>query len=226
MIGIIGAMDEEVSALLNKIDNVQVEEIDRFKYFVGTIDGKDVVLTKSGVGKTLSAMVTTALVLNYDIDMLINIGSAGALQTDISVSDVIVSTRVAVSDFDISAFGYKQSFDEARYTFKADERLVNILKELELNNVHYGDMVSSDSFISTKDQVEKILVNYDTALCADMEAASIAMVLEQFKIPFIIVRSISDNIVSTEDNTIEFEEYLKVASKNSAFITRKLIEAL
>lgn len=226
MIGIIGAMDEEVSALLNKIDNVQVEEIDRFKYFVGTIDGKDVVLTKSGVGKTLSAMVTTALVLNYDIDMLINIGSAGALQRDISVSDVIVSTRVAVSDFDISAFGYKQSFEEARYTFMADERLVNILKELELNNVHYGDMVSSDSFISTKDQVEKILVNFDSALCADMEAASIAMVLEQFKIPFIIVRSISDNIVSTEDNTIEFEEYLKVASKNSAFITRKLIEAL
>ena len=197
MIGIIGAMSEEVMAIKALMDNIEIKNINNLEFIIGTIDNKDVVLAKSGIGKTLSAMTTTVLVSNYPIKQVINVGSAGGLSPSLEVLDVVVSNRVAQADFDLTAFGYGRDFLEKRL-----------------------------SFISKVEQRDALLSNFKSALCADMEAGSIAMVLDHFKIPFIVIRSISDVVGSGKDNALEFSEYLIHASKNSAKITNELIKVL
>lgn len=226
MIGIIGAMHEEISAIKKFMTDVKVIEIANLTFFKGKLENKNVVLAKSGIGKTLSSLTTTILVTNFDLDFVINVGTAGGIRQEINALDVVVSKRVAQSDFDLTEFGYKQNFDERRISFNADENLVNKLKSLNLDNVIFGDIVSSDTFISNQNQANKILGNFPTALCADMEAGSIAMTLDHFKVPFIVIRSISDVVGSDKDNSIAFKEYLEIASKHSANITKQLIKNL
>lgn len=226
MIGIIGAMSEEVMAIKALMDNIEIQHKCNLEFIVGSIDNKEVVLAKSGIGKTLSAMTTTVLVSNFPIKQVINVGSAGGLKSSLKVLDVIVSNQVAQADFDLTAFGYGRDFSEKRLAFKADKALVDKVLALNLEGVVYGDIVSSDTFISTVSQKEALLANFNSALCADMEAGSIAMVLEHFHIPFIVIRSISDVVGSDKDNALEFSEYLVFASKNSAKITKELIKVL
>lgn len=226
MIAIIGAMQAEVFAIKQLMTNTSEETIAKLKFIKGKLAGKDVVLVQSGIGKTLSALTTTVLATNFNLKLVINVGSAGGISHKVKTLDVVVSEKVAQSDFDLTAFGYKQDFSEPRIAFKADQRLIHKLKSLNLENVYFGDIVSSDTFISTKKQADKLLVNFKTALCADMEAGSIAMTLSHFEIPFIVIRSISDVVGSDQGNALEFKEYLKLASKKSAAITNKLVESL
>lgn len=225
-IGIIAAMDEELEAIVELVDGLKEEKIGYFTYLVGEIGDQDVIITKSGVGKSLSAMTTTALISNFKISKVINIGVAGALQEEVKVGDIVVSDRIALSDFDLTGFGTPQSFETERFSFAADEELVAALKGLNMDNMHFGSSTSSDTFISSPEQVKGVLDNFPTSLSADMEAGSIAMVLNEFDIPFVIVRAMSDNAVSTEENTIEYEDFKVIASKNSAEMTVKLIESL
>ncbi len=226
MIGIIGAMSEEVLAIKTLIENVSIKSIYNLDFYVGQIANKDVVLVLSGIGKSLSALTTTMLVTNFKIDKIINVGTAGGLSNKVKTLDVVVSNRVAQSDFDLTAFGYQRNFCEPRLSFNANDKLVKKVEGLKLDNVIFGDIVSSDSFISSKNQAKKLLEFFPTALCADMEAGSIAMVLDHFKIPFIVIRSISDVVGSDLGNALEFSEYLPLASKNSANITLALIKSL
>lgn len=226
MIGIIGAMDEEVNAFISLMDEFTKNEFKNHIFYEGTVHNKAVVVMKSGIGKSLSAMSATILATQYDLDYVINIGSAGSLRKEIKMLDVVVAQRVAQSDFDLTAFGYAKGFDQNRYSFECDLNLVNTLESLNLENVKVGDITSSDTFINSVDLANNILNDYPTALCADMEAASIGMVLDALNIPFIIVRSISDNVVASENNTIDFDTYLIQASSNSAKITSELIKAV
>ncbi|NLC34529.1 MAG: 5'-methylthioadenosine/adenosylhomocysteine nucleosidase [Erysipelothrix sp.] len=223
MIGIIGAMDEEVTAFLEHVENLKVEERNFQTYYVGTVAQKEVVITKSGVGKSLAAMSASLLISNYPIQEIINIGSAGALHKDFNIGDVIVSHYVALSDFDLEAFGYKKGFEQERYSFLSDETLRSTLSSLNQQNLKVGNMVASDMFVNTIEQTEQILKDYPSALCTDMESGAIAMVCDALKVPFIIIRSISDNIVASTDNKLDFEAFLKIASKNSAHLVQQLI---
>lgn len=224
MFGIIGAMDEEINEIKKLMANVSAIEISSLTFYRGNLANNQVVLVKSGIGKTLSALSSTIMAINFDLDYVINVGSAGAINAKLKPFDVIVSNLVAQGDFDLTAFGYKQAFSEKKISFQACSKLINTIKHLSFNNVYIGDMVSSDTFISNKDQAQKILDNFPTALCVDMEAGSIAMVLDHFKIPFIVIRSISDVVGSKAGNVLEFNEYLKQASQQSALITKRLIE--
>lgn len=226
MIGIIGAMDEEVNAFINLMDEVTKKQFNNQIFYEGLLHDKAVVVMKSGIGKSLSAMSATLLATHYDLKYVINIGSAGSLRKEIKMLDVVVAQRVAQSDFDLTAFGYKKGFDQSRYSFECDLQLVNTLENLKIANVKVGDITSSDTFVNSVSLANNILNDYPTALCADMEAASIGMVLDTLNIPFIIVRSISDNVVDSENNTMDFDTYLKSASVNSAKITSELIKAV
>ena len=224
MIGIIGAMEEEILEIKKLMNKVETISICKLNFYKGFIVNKEVVLVKSGIGKSFSAMSTTLLLSNFDIDFVINIGSAGGLKSSLKTLDTIISKNVAQADFDLTAFGYKRDFSEKRLSFKADEKLVNKVKSLNLENVVFGDIVSSDAFISKSSQVKALEENFEKALCADMEAGSIAMILDHFDKEFIVIRSISDVVVNSKDNAIEFKQFLKKASKQSASICKKLIE--
>lgn len=227
MIAIIGAMEEEVAEILKQMDSYQEKKISQINFYEGNMVGKDVVVMQSGVGKVLSALSTTVLFEHFKIDSVINIGTAGGLKNENQVLDVIIATKVAQFDMNLTPFGYLSSFDEARITVACDTELINLAYEVMSNHndrVFVGPMVTSDQFVFSEAQVDEIKLNFEEALCADMEAGAIGIVCRHYQCPFIVIRSLSD-IVLHKDNHLTFDEYVKKASARSAVWCRKIIEA-
>lgn len=227
MIGIIGAMEEEVNALLLKTEILNKKVILDCIFYEGQIDNKDVVIMQGGIGKVNAAICTTLLLTNYEIEYVINIGSAGGLIEYENVGDVVISSHVAYHDLDLSAFGRQiGELPDIPRLIPANQNLINQAKDI-LNrlNVHenIGLIVSGDQFISQEEQVHKIKDVFPDALCSEMEAAAIGHVCYKFKTPFIITRSLSD-VYGKGESTMQFDEYLKIASENSAKLCVELIK--
>ncbi|MDF2949368.1 MAG: 5-methylthioadenosine/adenosylhomocysteine nucleosidase, partial [Sedimentibacter sp.] len=75
--GIIGAMDIEVNELIESMNNIKKETISGVVYYEGTLQGKDVVVAKCGVGKVHAAVCAQTMILKYKPDAIINTGVAG-----------------------------------------------------------------------------------------------------------------------------------------------------
>ena len=229
MIGIIGAMEEEVKALLDKTEDIHENKILDCVFYEGKIDNKQVVILQGGIGKVNSAICVTLLLTNYDIEYVINIGSAGGLKDYQNVGDVVISTGVLHHDVDVTAFGRQRGeVPGMPCVFQPDavalKQVEDILKDSK-QPYHLGLIVSGDQFICREDQVLQILDFFPDAVCAEMEAASIAQVCHVFDIPFIITRSLSD-IYRKGENHIQFDEYLKHASQSSAKMCYRLVSTL
>lgn len=227
MIGIIGAMKEEVDALLSKAELLNKKTILDSVFYEGKINDKDVVILLGGIGKVNAAVCTTLLLTNYDIEYVINIGSAGGLKENENVGDVVISSYVVYHDLDLTSFGRELGELPAMPRFiPADKQLItkaqNILKRLNVRE-NIGLIVSGDQFVSSKKQVDLIKKNFPEAMCAEMEAAAVGHVCYKFKIPFIITRSLSD-IFGKGESSMQFDEYLKIASENSAKLCVELIK--
>ncbi|REH81671.1 5'-methylthioadenosine/adenosylhomocysteine nucleosidase [Staphylococcus felis] len=228
MIGIIGAMEEEVHILKERMTNLEVQQIAHTLFYRGSLENKDVVLIQSGIGKVNVAMATTLLIHCFNPDYIINTGSAGALQGGMALGDVVISSEVSYHDADARAFGYHiGQIPGMPESYKADSYLYEKVEQALKNtnsNVKEGLIVSGDSFIGTNEQRQFILQHFPTAIAAEMEAAAIAQTCYQFKVPFIITRAISD-LADAEAN-MTFDAFLKVASKASSQMVIELINLL
>ncbi|MFG0933594.1 5'-methylthioadenosine/S-adenosylhomocysteine nucleosidase, partial [Staphylococcus sp. 231237_7MaSpsaltlick] len=156
MIGIIGAMEEEVAILKNKINALEEIKIAHVIFYKGQLEGKDIVLTQSGIGKVNVAISTTLLIEQFKPDLIINTGSAGALDKALNVGDVVVSDRVMYHDADARAFGYELGqIPQMPASFDSDSNLLQkateAIKEQQLT-AKIGLIVSGDSFIGTFEQ--------------------------------------------------------------------------
>ena len=229
MIGIIGAMEEEVSEILKLVQLQEKKEYQEYIFYEGIMHQHNVVLLQGGIGKVNAAIATTLMMLHYDIDYVINIGSAGGLHMDQNVGDVVISSKVAHHDVDVRAFGRPiGEVPGMPLYFEPDQELLKKVQDiLQKNDIssHVGLIVSGDQFISTSQQVETIKKNFPQAMCAEMEAASIAQVCHVFGKKFIITRSLSD-VFNKGENSIQFDEYLKKASQASAKMCYELISTL
>lgn len=227
MIGIIGAMEEEVNALITKTKIINTKKILDSIFYEGKINDKDVVILQGGIGKVNAAVCTTLLLTNYDIEYVINIGSAGGLKNDENVGDIVISSHVVYHDVDLTSFGRDlgELPDMPRF-IPANQKLVNkaknILNQLNINE-NIGLIVSGDQFISHENQVYTIKKDFPEALCSEMEAAAVGHVCYKFNIPFIITRSLSD-VYGKGESSMQFDEYLKIASENSAKLCVELIK--
>jgi len=217
MIAIIGAMDEEVNALLHLMKDVRVESIGNVNFYHGTLNSKEVVLFKSGIGLSMAAMSTSICLSHYAIDGVINIGTAGGLKDNQNVLDIVVSDKITYHDFDISPFGNTRDFSSNnRYVFHSNQFYVNKFNELNKDErVWIGPLVSGNQFIHNQSQITEIINHFPEALAVEMEGASIAHVCSEFNTPFIVIRSISD-LVNNPKNEMTFDEYLHKASDRSA----------
>jgi adenosylhomocysteine nucleosidase len=229
MIGIIGAMEEEVEAIKKHMIIEEERMIIDSCFYIGKIENQPAVLSQSGIGKVNAAISTTLLLLNYDITYVINVGSAGGLHTQQEVGDIVISTGVVHHDVDVTAFGYEiGQVPKYATTFLPDAKLLDtatcVINTLELS-AHQGIIVSGDQFISKEKQVETIKTTFPDALCTEMEAAAIGQTCHKFNTPFIILRSLSD-VFNKGESAIQFDEYLKKASKNSALICQGFIKEL
>ncbi len=218
---VIAAMDEEVSALGLRLEDPKEKDHYGIQYFSGSLEGHQVFLAKSGIGKVNAAMTSSLMIDYLDPDYLINIGSAGGLQKEQAIADVIVSETLLYHDFDIG----ENTYDDDRFIFKTSETLakqaISILESMGIA-YHHGLLLAGDQFVTPKES-RGILKRFPHAQAVDMESAAIAAVARQMKKPLIVLRSISD-ISLHEKNTMDFEEYLPIASEQSARICEAIIK--
>lgn len=227
-IGIIGAMEEEVTLLRDKIENRQTLNIGGSEIYTGTLHGTEIALLKSGIGKVAAAMGATLLLEHCQPDVIINTGSAGGLAPTLKVGDIVVSDEARYHDVDVTAFGYEiGQLPGCPVGFKADEKLIAAAEEcigqLQLNAVR-GLIVSGDAFINGSVMLAKIRHNFPQAIAVEMEATAVAHVCHNFGVPFVVVRAISD--VADQQSHISFDEFLAVAAKQSTLMVETLVQKL
>lgn len=225
-IGIIGAMEEEVTLLRDKIDNRQTLKLAGCEIYTGTLNGVAVALLKSGIGKVAAAMGTTLLIEHCKPDVIINTGSAGGLTPTLKVGDIVVSEDVRYHDADVTAFGYEYGqLPGCPAGFKADEKLIAAaeacIQRLDLNAVR-GLVVSGDAFINGAENLAKIRQHFPSAIAVEMEATAVAHVCHNFGLPFVVVRAISD--VADRESHLSFDEFLAVAAKQSSLMVETLLQ--
>lgn len=228
MIGIIGAMEEEVTILKRKLNDMNEINIAHVKFYVGKLNHKEVVLTQSGIGKVNASISTTLLIEKFNPEVVINTGSAGALDQTLSVGDILVSNHVLYHDANATAFGYEYGqIPQMPKTYTTDPTLLkktmHVLEQQQLNG-KVGMIVSGDSFIGSSEQRQKIKQQFPEAMAVEMEATAIAQTCYQFKVPFIVIRAVSDLANGKAD--ISFEEFLDKAALSSSETVSLLVESL
>lgn len=228
MIGIIGAMEEEVSILKHKLVNLNEIEVAHVKFYRGQLNNKDVVLTQSGIGKVNAAISTTLLIEKFKPTLIINTGSAGALDDSLSVGDILISNNVMYHDADATAFGYDiGQIPQMPAQFEANQQLLQLTeKVVKQQNLtaKIGQIVSGDSFIGSSEQRLKIKRQFSKAMAVEMEATAIAQTCYQFNLPFIVTRAVSD--LANGEAEMSFEEFLGKAAQSSSKIVEQLVNEI
>ncbi len=228
MIGIIGAMDKEVEELKASMDAVSVFEKAGMEFYNGILEGKGVVVVRSGVGKVNAAACTQLLIDKYDPDVIVNTGIAGSLDAKINIGDIVLSTDALEHDMDVTGLGYKKGIipDQDVSIFIADEKTRKIAKESceKVNtdiSVFEGRVVSGDQFISGREKKDMIKEEFD-GLCTEMEGASIAHVSYLNKVPFLIIRAISDKADDSANE--DYPSFQKKAIRHSVALVKEMIK--
>ncbi|WP_042354976.1 5'-methylthioadenosine/S-adenosylhomocysteine nucleosidase [Bacillus rubiinfantis] len=228
-IGIIGAMEEEITLLRDHIAGQTQETIAGCEFTFGQMYGVDVILLRSGIGKVNAALSTTILLEKYKPDYIINTGSAGGTNPDLHVGDAVISTEVRHHDVDVTAFDYEYGqVPQLPAAFLADEKLIAIAEcaAKEINNfqVVRGLIASGDSFMEKPERVKFVQMKFPHVQAVEMEAAAVAQVAHCFGTPFVIIRSLSD--IAGKQSEISFDQFIDKAATNSATLVMKMVAAL
>lgn len=198
MLGIIGAMDEEVAKLKEHMSDVEVITKASMDFYKGKLNGKDVVVVRSGIGKVNAAICTQILVDDFKVTAVINTGIAGSLRNEINIGDIVLSTDALEHDVEATAFGYPigQIPRMDTLAFEADKNLIALAETCcaKVNpdiKTFVGRVVSGDQFIASKEKKEWLVENF-AGFCTEMEGAAIAHCAYLNNIPFLVIRAISD----------------------------------
>lgn len=226
-IGIIFAMEEEISAFKEHIHIDKEENIFELHFYEGFSNNNQCIFTVSGVGKVNSARTCQILIDHYKVDIVINVGVAGGINNSLKIGDIIVGEKLVQHDFDITAFNHKLGYiPNVGIYINSDPYLVNLSKKI-LKNSNYifytGTIASGDIFCTDKEQSIKIANEFES-LCVEMEGASIAQVCYLCRTPFLVLRCISD--VPNNNNAITYEEFLNISSKKIALVLKKILESV
>ena len=227
-IGIIAAMDEEMQAIKNRMNGIQEKKIYNLVFYEGIINNKEYVLVKCGIGKVNAARTVQIMIDNYNLDYIINVGSAGAINNELNIGDIVIGEKLVQHDFDLIAFGHEKGYiSDTGKMFSCNNKLVKKMKEIidcldykeENFKAVIGNIASGDIFCTDLKMKEEIRKEFN-AECVEMEGAAIAQVCYLDNIPFLIIRSISDS--PNGKNQIDFNKYLNVASERCAKIIEKI----
>ena len=188
-------------------------------FYVGLIDGVRVVCVKSNVGKVNASRICQLLIDNFDIKLVVNVGTAGSVDNRLNIGDVVVADKLYQYDFDVTPFGRKKGEIENIGEFiNVDKNLIDLFKDM---NVYIDGIASGDKFVIEREEKDDIRETFGV-VCVEMEGASIAQVCFLDKIPFLIIRAITDKLDGT--SKIEFDKFLESSSKCAAEILKNIIK--
>ncbi|MCI9590196.1 MAG: 5'-methylthioadenosine/adenosylhomocysteine nucleosidase [Lachnospiraceae bacterium] len=219
MLGIIGAMDEEVLEIKNALKDVTVETAAGMEFYRGKINEKEVVVVRSGIGKVNAAVCSQILVDKFGAEAIVNTGIAGSLKAEIDIGDIVLSSDSVQHDMDATGFGYPigQIPRMETFAFPADQKLLKLAEKC-CNQVNpdiktfVGRVVSGDQFISDKEKKQQLIDNFD-GFCTEMEGAAIAQVCYLNHIGCLIIRAISDK--ADDSATVDYPAFEAKAIEHS-----------
>ncbi len=233
MIGIIGAMSEEIVLFTKSMDVVEKKTIARMEFTVGQLSGKKIVLLQSGIGKVNATIGTQIMIDYFNVDLIIFTGLAGALLPNLSRGDVVISNNVVQYDFDLTAFGRQHGeLPDVGRILEVDTKLVkfacyafdDVIEKKKGNpKVIVGTICSGDRFISDPRKINWLQREFG-AVATEMEGAAVGYTCHLNDVSFVIIRTISDT--GGESATDDFDAYLKVASENSYKIVSTMLRIM
>lgn len=228
MIGIIGAMDEEIKEILEGATIQETKVKASMVFNKGILEGREIVIVRCGIGKVNAACCTQILVCDYHVDYIINTGIAGSLKNEIDIADIVLSSDVLHHDMDATGFGYELGQIPRMETksFMADKRLIDIANAcasriFDDTKVFVGRIVSGDQFVSDSKRKEFIVKNFE-GFCTEMEGASIGQAAYLNNVPFLIIRAISDK--ADNSATMDYGEFEKIAIGKLAGLVREIVK--
>ena len=199
-------------------------------------EGYPVLLVRSKIGGTNAAAALTSVIslVSKQPRLVVSAGTAGGLKSGIAVGDVCVSTTLAYTDADATAFGYVRgqlpgmpatysSDDVARDMALAASPALNAATPTSANaKIYSGQMLAGNSFV-TAANVGDTRTAFPEAISTDMESTPLAQVCEAYSLPFIAVRGVSDlcGPEAGEDFHIGVDE----AAARSAAVVNQLVRS-
>ena len=230
MIGIIGAMDIEVNGIISNMTDRKTEYISGSAYTSGKIDDKECVVVKCGIGKVNAAIVAQTIILKYKPDIIINTGVGGSTSLNTHIGYVVIAENVIQHDMDTTAIGDKRGtvfLPEGNIDYiPCSEKIVERLEKAceNIGETHYvrGTVATGDQFITGNERRSGLNQNFNAIAC-EMEGGSIGQVCYLNKVPFGIVRAISDSM-SEEDDAVEYSVFSRSAAKKSIDIIVEFIK--
>ena len=226
--GIIAAMKEEMHEIENIMNEKQIKKVYELNFIKGRINNTEVVLVESGVGKVNAARTTQILIDNFDVNYIINVGSAASSNDELDIGDIVIGNKIVQHDFDITAFGHPKGYisnvgqflESDNLLTRKMEEVIQKIRDKEFK-IKIGTIASGDIFCTDLKMKEKIRCKFNSD-AIEMEGAAIAQVCKLDNIPFIIIRSISDK--PDGNNHITFDKFLEKASKRCAQIIKEFLK--
>lgn len=226
-IGIIGALNFEIEGLKALMADIEEKTLSGIDFYRGKINNADVVVAAAGVGKVNAAVCAQTMILMYNPDAIINIGVAGGFSEGLKIGDIAIADAVVEHDMDTTAtgdpLGYIYGIEMVK--MPCDKKMADVMEKAVLTvgtmGVERGIIASGDQFISTHEQRDKIINNF-AAIAAEMEGASIGHVCTMNKVPFAVLRAISDG--ANDSSPVDFEVFAKTAAENSIKIISEFLK--
>ncbi len=228
-LGIVGAMQEEVETLLDKMENVTTVKKPTATFYEGKLEGLDVVVVQCGVGKVNAAMCTQSLCDCFGVTHLVNTGIAGSLCAELDIGDLVISRDAMYHDFDCVHFGYEMGRVPGMdvTAFPANQGMLeSAFAAAELVNPGHtkiGRVASGDLFVAQKEAKERIIAKTG-ALCTEMEGAAIAQTAYRNGVPFVIIRAISDK--ADDSAEMDYPTFERIAAHRCAAVTMAMAKKL
>ncbi len=227
-IGIIGAMRCETEKLVSMLEDMTSEEISGVAFYSGRLFGHDAVVATCGIGKVFAAICAEVMILKYSPDIIINTGVAGTLTNKLSVCDIAVSSSVVQHDMDTSAIGDPVGLISGINIIEipADEKLCSLIcstaDTLKLNT-EKGIIASGDMFVADAGKKRYIKETFGAIAC-EMEGAAIGQVCYVNKVPFAVIRAISDG--GDDDAAMSYDKFVAIAAENSVKLVCSVLKGL
>ena len=227
MIGIIFAMKEELDGFIKLVDNIKEEKIYDLTFYKCNLFNKELVLVESGVGKVNAARTTQILIDKMNPKYIFNVGVAGSISDKVDVMDIVLASRLVQHDFDITSFNHEKGYiPNVGIYMDTDKYLLDVCKSVNVDvNTHIGTIASGDIFVTDESMSSKINTKFD-ALAVEMEGASIAQVCTLSKVPYLVIRSISDSPNKNDNNKITYEEFLNISCEVVSKYLKEIINKI
>ncbi len=230
MLGVIGAMSEEVQLLLGELTDIEKSIHTEIEFNVGKYKGVDIALAQSGIGKVNATICTQILIDHYKPEKLVFSGVAGGLLPNMLAGDIIVASHVVQYDMDLTAFGRRRGETPGR------DRLIECDPDMVAKataaydaafdgveggpNLMLGTIASGDRFVQDTDTLRWLQREF-AALATEMEGAAFGYTCQLNKLPFVVIRALSD--ASGKSASGDFADNLHVACQNSFRLMDELI---